>query len=664
MKRILGYSVLTAVLLAVLWEPLLAPTYTYVVKELPQTFSGLMTFSAGISARVPLTLTYDAAVATPPTPTAALAGTTLGTCRADTEYKLYTSYVNLSGETILSSGVTFQPSSGNTNRITVTRGAIGSNVDTWRVWFSRSGGGETHNVFRGCGASGAAVSVAAATTTQVCPCGVTQDPTEPSSNTTRALTMLSSSGSATLASISRPELAVKEVCAIGCEYTTASAALAAISDNTFSKRYLIHLRAPYYNVNDGPTMKSYVTLKGDGPDTTVLGNVTMPAGVVDVTLADLAVNNGITTSGAGGGPVYLDRVYCGGLVTGQTGAGSPACWLDLNGQWVTYASGVHFTANLDTNLVNVGSRSRWIGTGNHYRADVASGTTHVACWVFSSSDDGAEIIDVGSTCEINYSGTAQTDSQQASLRFNAAGSTSAAGNVIDLSGSVIKINNTVTSGSTGALRCVYLQEAGVNSKTSSLTLTGFRCSITTADSSQEIHAIEIDSDTGWSNWTMNWDDGSISMTGAGGATYDVDNADTTLVPKLNGVRHSATYTGAGTVNNLNARQACTVITDLADTDDNFEFWQTDKAVTIRSAGCYCRGTCTTTATLTLEDRAGNAMTISGTPLACAKTAANATYQAVTAANTLVAGEGIAFDVTNTPNPLTDEYTICVTYTIN
>lgn len=111
------------------------------------------------------------------------------------------------------------------------------------------------------------------------------------------------------------------------------------------------------------------------------------------------------------------------------------------------------------------------------------------------------------------------------------------------------------------------------------------------------------------------------------------------------------------------QQECAVIENLEDTDDSFEVWMTAYAATVTSVGCRCQGTCTTPATFTLEDRAGNAMTITGTNPTCA-TSGNATYAAVTAGNALVAGEGMAFDVTNGVDPETDKYTLCWTYTVD
>ncbi len=110
------------------------------------------------------------------------------------------------------------------------------------------------------------------------------------------------------------------------------------------------------------------------------------------------------------------------------------------------------------------------------------------------------------------------------------------------------------------------------------------------------------------------------------------------------------------------RTAGVVIENLAATDDSYAFFMANDAITVTGVGCNCRGTCSTLATFTLEDRGGNAMTITGTNPTCATTGA-ATFAAVTAGNTLTAGEMIAFDVTNTPTA-DDEYALLITYTVD
>ena len=105
---------------------------------------------------------------------------------------------------------------------------------------------------------------------------------------------------------------------------------------------------------------------------------------------------------------------------------------------------------------------------------------------------------------------------------------------------------------------------------------------------------------------------------------------------------------------------CIVIENLAAADDNYPFGMFNDAVTITGVGVHCDGTCTTAADIDLSDRAGNAMTHSAPTVST--TTGSTTFTAVTAANTLTAGEGLELSVANAVSPETDEYTICYTYT--
>jgi len=108
--------------------------------------------------------------------------------------------------------------------------------------------------------------------------------------------------------------------------------------------------------------------------------------------------------------------------------------------------------------------------------------------------------------------------------------------------------------------------------------------------------------------------------------------------------------------------ACTKIVEAKGTDDNVQFlFSTYSSATVMTVGCHCIGTCTPTmATFALEDRAGNPMT-HDVPT-CSTGTQNTSYTPVTAENQLELGEAAAFDITNTPDPLTDTYILCVTFT--
>jgi hypothetical protein len=104
-----------------------------------------------------------------------------------------------------------------------------------------------------------------------------------------------------------------------------------------------------------------------------------------------------------------------------------------------------------------------------------------------------------------------------------------------------------------------------------------------------------------------------------------------------------------------------IIEDLADADDGLSLGMWADAVTITKVAAHCDGTCSgTLATIALIDRAGNAMT--HTAPTVSTTTGNSTFQNVTAANQLAAGEGLEFNQTATQTEETNTYTISFCYT--
>jgi hypothetical protein len=104
------------------------------------------------------------------------------------------------------------------------------------------------------------------------------------------------------------------------------------------------------------------------------------------------------------------------------------------------------------------------------------------------------------------------------------------------------------------------------------------------------------------------------------------------------------------------------IENLAAGDDNYEFFIAPFNMTVTGIGVHCRGTCTTAADISLEDRAGNAMTHGSiTPSTGTDTT---TFYSITAANSLIKGEGLCFDVDNAVSPETDVYTFTVIGTVD
>ena len=121
--------------------------------------------------------------------------------------------------------------------------------------------------------------------------------------------------------------------------------------------------------------------------------------------------------------------------------------------------------------------------------------------------------------------------------------------------------------------------------------------------------------------------------------------------------------GANAVVVPNVQTMSRIIESITSADDNMLIGSWAVPVTITGIACHYAGSApTTVATFTLEDGSGNAMTITGTNPTCAAPGSNAAFAAVTAANTLVAGEALRFDTTNTPNPATDTYQIIIRFT--
>jgi hypothetical protein len=123
---------------------------------------------------------------------------------------------------------------------------------------------------------------------------------------------------------------------------------------------------------------------------------------------------------------------------------------------------------------------------------------------------------------------------------------------------------------------------------------------------------------------------------------------------------------------LSYRQVqCKVVENLAADDIDMPFWSpgptTSDNITLVSAWCICTGTCTTEADITFEIReTGTASTVDavGGTVDCEDEVTGDTATTLTSDNTVDGLDLIRFNVTNTPVPETDTYTICIAYTVD
>jgi len=158
---------------------------------------------------------------------------------------------------------------------------------------------------------------------------------------------------------------------------------------------------------------------------------------------------------------------------------------------------------------------------------------------------------------------------------------------------------------------------------------------------------------------------SIAIPQAAAPTVDAAGEiaiDTTDVPATGGRDQLVVYDGAAPVTIPLTRTVCGTIENLAAADDNYIFWTAPYPVTVTSAYCVYQGTASTAATIDFQDGENNAMTMTDITCADGDSATRPTFQAITAANTLVAGESIQWTVTNAVAPETMKHTICINYT--
>ena len=124
---------------------------------------------------------------------------------------------------------------------------------------------------------------------------------------------------------------------------------------------------------------------------------------------------------------------------------------------------------------------------------------------------------------------------------------------------------------------------------------------------------------------------------------------------------SAQWFGRGAFGRKEIKTKCGVYEDITADDDNISLGFLYGPAKITHFACSYIGTGSTVATFTLEDGSGNAMTITDTNPVCTAHGTPPTFKTVTAGNVLTAGEVLRFDTTNTPDPTTDDYTLCVGY---
>src|SRR6267142_3642754 len=114
-------------------SPLWAPTYTYVRKEVANTFDALQSFNGGWTVGgIDLTMSDFAA------PTAAEISTSGGSCSSANQYQFCVTAFNESGTTACNAWSSSVTPTSTTSKIRVTRGTLQSAASQWQAWYRSS----------------------------------------------------------------------------------------------------------------------------------------------------------------------------------------------------------------------------------------------------------------------------------------------------------------------------------------------------------------------------------------------------------------------------------------------------------------------------------------------------------------------------------------------
>lgn len=642
MKRLI-YAGLIVLTLIVGWSiPTAQAQLKYAALSIAQAFTALQTFSGGITSLKDWTLT-DPTVA--PTIGSTASG---GSCSGTTVFRVYYSWTNPSGETLLSTASSDLDPAGVLAQLTITPPAPPAAATGWRAWFSRST--DSHVLRYGCGTNGDTPVNDVAVTVVNCPCKVTAPGLQPTANATHVAYGLKLANEYS----TRPELLVKEVCRAGCRYTTVAAALADISDNSTSRRYLLLLQpGDYY---EKVTLKSYVSIAGtDRATTRIMGNglvatggVEISADVTEVSISNLTIGGTNALKGIGTSTVrtkvYVSNVNL-GIIDGTSyptkTQSSFDCIRDDSGLRDFFVSGA-ICRTVNDGFV-IGTGDRFYNSGVTYAiedADYGAAVTSVRLWLMGLAAGNAAAELYESNFIVNVRMTRSDSSAVVRLLDLEPQGTPATGTIVDMSGGIVTVS-TVDTGSNDII-FAYLGATVANSAASTVTIRNVRLTISSPSSSSALKAVDIVSDVDHANWTVNWTGGSISLSG-GATRTDVNNAETVggFLLSLSGIDHAGVYTGAGTVSTADTRSGkfstalsagfttftagtnlvgtkCVNI-DPASATTDWLFWRTPAALTVTHVRCIVDAA--TSTVLTLRECNGDGASCGATEAAitCATT---------------------------------------------
>lgn len=360
----------------------------------------------------------------------------------------------------------------------------------------------------------------------------------------------------------RPTIQVKEVCLVGCEFSTVTAALTAITDAASTKQYTVLIYPGNYD--ELITAKSYVTFQGvskqtcrlRGNGTNLVNTITIPADVTGVEVRGLTVGGSIPLALSSGGTVrtsllIADSIF--GIIDGTELTNKSRDGFVLDSGVLHDITVTGSICNSTFDCWRYGKDSAYWDIDNVYNLDHAGQSNVMRIWASTSGIIQSHGIKAYVIAPQAHISTADTGNEISGFSFNSTTGTANSGNLFRLIGGDITIETTA-SGRTAATSCINLKATNAVAFVNAIEVYGTNCSILAAGSSSPLAGIKVDADADHSTWAIRWNGGRIALSG-GSAQNDVNNAETVsgFTLALAGVEHAGIYSGAGTVSAADTR---------------------------------------------------------------------------------------------------------------
>lgn len=358
----------------------------------------------------------------------------------------------------------------------------------------------------------------------------------------------------------RPTIQIKEVCPSGCEFATVTAALAAITDSSSTKRYTVLIYPADYD--ETVTMKSYVGLVGLQRDTVRLrgvdanGTVIIPVDVTGTSYESLTIGGRKPLLLQGDNTVRTVTTVTNAILGITDGTENAASGKSIDGVIILTALADYTNTNVICrsifDCVNIGPAGGdpTPGNGVNYTENgqvdelLAQGQIFVRAWSFI----GGHSVFINGT-QVTVTKTSSI-SQVRALHLTGTLASGANRMLLTMLNASIFINDTQSASSTNF--CFNISSSATSATPSYVNIIGSDCIIIATSASGTPTGVDVVNDADHSNWTLSRIGGSDTITG-GASQRNVNQADTTggFVFNYSGVKNAGLFTGAGVITGAN-----------------------------------------------------------------------------------------------------------------